>query len=170
MNQVRFIRAMSALSSQVKTTSRGLLRLFDVEVSRYSRSLRAKRARVLDEAEISLVLDVGANAGQYAQEIRASGYGGRILSFEPLPDAFAQLSRNLASDPLWEGRRLAAGETDGIATMNVAGNSWSSSLLPMLGQHREAAPQAGYVGTCSVPLSGSTQPSLPPPSMRSEPI
>ena len=37
---------------------------------------------------IDLVFDVGANIGQYAQRIRALGYHGDIVSFDPMTDAY----------------------------------------------------------------------------------
>ena len=42
----------------------------------------------LESKSVSLVLDVGANVGQWANEIRDSGYKQKIISFEPLSSAF----------------------------------------------------------------------------------
>ena len=86
-------------------------------------------------------LDVGANTGQFAQDLRASGYRGHIVSFEPLSDAHAALLVTASWDPLWDvADRCAVGAGDRWAEINIAGNSYSSSLLPMLDLHREAAP------------------------------
>lgn len=93
----------------IKQSIRRGLRGFGLHVQRYAQTLPAVRARVLSELSIDLVLDVGANRGQYASELRSMGYRGRIISFEPLPSAFAELSTTLASDPLWEGLRLVQG-------------------------------------------------------------
>jgi FkbM family methyltransferase len=109
-----------------------------------------RRQRLLRSREISLVLDVGANVGRYAEALRSSGYGGRIVSFEPLPQPFAELAQRSSSDPQWESRRLALGEEDGSAEINVAGNVDSSSLLPMGPRHLESAPYSAYVGSESV--------------------
>lgn len=95
-----------------------------------------------------VILDVGANTGQFVQELRASGYQGHIISFEPLSGAHAMLVAAAAADPLWDiAERSAVGASDGWAEINIAGNSYSSSLLPMLDLHREAAPQSAYRGT-----------------------
>lgn len=41
----------------------------------------------LKKFEIDLMLDIGANQGQFASEIRSVGYKGQVVSFEPLSDA-----------------------------------------------------------------------------------
>jgi FkbM family methyltransferase len=113
----------------------------------------ARRSLLLASREISLVLDVGANQGHYARHLRQLGYEGRIVSFEPLSEAFAALERAAAEDPGWQCRKLALGSEDGDAEINVAGNSASSSLLEMKDRQLESAPEARYVGTERVTLA-----------------
>ena len=97
---------------------------------------------------IDLVLDVGANSGQFAREIRRHGYRGRIVSFEPLSEPYLALTHLAARDSSWETQQVAIADFDGTAQMNVAGNeAASSSLLPMLPLHDTVAPYARYVGT-----------------------
>ncbi|MBC7631691.1 FkbM family methyltransferase [Aeromicrobium sp.] len=113
------------------------------EVRRHS---AARRQSVLAKHEVDLVLDVGASTGGYGTALRSFGYTGQIVSFEPLAAAFAELSATVASDPLWTARNTALGAEPGEATINIASNSASSSLLPMLDAHVEAAPSITYVG------------------------
>ena len=47
------------------------------------------RARLLTSERVDLLLDVGANEGQYAVRMRRAGFQGRMISFEPLSAAFA---------------------------------------------------------------------------------
>ena len=119
--------------------------------SSYIGSIEYTTERFLDECRgfaTDVILDIGANTGQFAQGLRAAGYHGHIISFEPLTDVHATLVATADSDPLWDvAERCAAGASDGWAEISIAGNSYSSSLLPMLDLHREAAPQSGYVGT-----------------------
>ncbi|MBC7633672.1 FkbM family methyltransferase, partial [Aeromicrobium sp.] len=97
------------------------------EVRRHS---AARRQSVLAKQEVDLVLDVGASTGGYGTSLRSFGYTGQIVSFEPLAAAFAELSATVASDPLWTARNTALGAEPGEATINIASNSASSSLLP----------------------------------------
>jgi FkbM family methyltransferase len=95
---------------------------------------------------IDLVMDVGANRGQFGLEIRRSGYTGRILSIEPLTGPYRELSRLAERDEKWAVIRSAVGPRTGAATMHVAANDGaSSSFLPMLDLHARAAPEAKYI-------------------------
>jgi FkbM family methyltransferase len=106
-----------------------------------------RRARLISSERIDLVLDIGANVGQYAMRLRSGGFRGRIVSFEPYAQAYSQLERSASRDPLWEAHRLALSDSDGEAELNVSGNSFSSSLLPMADRHLESAPGSAYVDT-----------------------
>ncbi len=78
---------------------------------------------------VDCVIDVGAHEGEYAKRLRAGGYGGEIVSFEPVPRAFAELGRKAKRDPGWTVHRLALGREDGTTTMNVV-HGTLSSILP----------------------------------------
>ena len=43
-------------------------------------------------------------------------------------------------------RQCALGAEEGTSEINIAGNSWSSSLLDMARAHANAAPESAYVG------------------------
>jgi FkbM family methyltransferase len=98
-------------------------------------------------------LDVGANVGQYGSAIRAAGFTGRIISCEPLQDAFGELSRRASADPRWTAIRTAVGAEPGSLEINIAANSYSSSALPIMDSHLEAAPGSETVGVERVPVT-----------------
>jgi FkbM family methyltransferase len=103
---------------------------------------------------VDLVFDIGANAGQFATELRSVGYKGLIVSFEPLLDAHRALTIAGARDPNWTAHhRGAIGDYDGVIEINIAGNSASSSVLPMLDSHSSAAAGSAYIGSESVPIN-----------------
>jgi len=96
--------------------------------------------------KIDLVIDVGANQGQFGLELRRGGYLGRIVSIEPLEAPFRRLSQSAAREEPWSVVRSAVGQHAGTATMHVAANGGaSSSFLAMLDAHAESAPDAQYV-------------------------
>jgi FkbM family methyltransferase len=135
------------------------LRRHDVAYSEHARFFQLLRTKQID-----LVLDVGANGGEYGEWLRAGGYRGAILSFEPLAAAYAQLERAAAAHPPWQlAPRAAVGAADGTIEINVAGNSVSSSILPMERKHLDAAPESRFVAVEKVPLmrlDGFSHPSL----------
>ena len=109
--------------------------------------------KALNHFDIDLVLDVGANVGQFASELRSVGYKGNLVSFEPLSAAHTALSEAAGRDPKWHVHpRSAIGDYDGEIEINIAGNSVSSSVLPMTELHSSAAEGSAYVGVESVPL------------------
>jgi len=79
---------------------------------------------------IDLLLDVGANAGQFAGEMRAF-YKGEILSFEPVSSAFADLKQAASGDPGWKCYPWALGSSTATRTIHVVRSSQLSSFLPL---------------------------------------
>jgi FkbM family methyltransferase len=104
-----------------------------------------RRARILRNKSIDLVLDVGAHEGMYAQEIRESGYHGKIISFEPLSEAFRILEKRCRQDALWECVNSALGDTNRESIINVSGHKTSSSILEISDRHTEVVPSSSYI-------------------------
>ena len=109
-----------------------------------------RRARLMEELGITLVLDVGAGQGWYGAGLRECGYCERIISFEPLPTSYEALCRKACQDQAWRTENVALGCEAGECVIHVAGNLASSSFLPMAERHVRAAPQAAYSGECVV--------------------
>jgi FkbM family methyltransferase len=114
--------------------------LFDIPVRRALRvvgfDVERKRPVLIDllaRHEVGTVLDVGANVGQYARRLRAWGFRGRIISFEPLESAADELARAGRGDDLRSVYRFALGEEDRNETLNVSAASVFSSIRPVLG-------------------------------------
>jgi FkbM family methyltransferase len=91
-------------------------------------------AWLLRELAVNVVLDVGANVGQYARGLRRSGYRGRIVSFEPVSALAAELRKAAADDPDWLVYDCALGDEETTTEINVARGpsrpALVSSLLP----------------------------------------
>lgn len=121
-----------------------------LEVRRHA---AARRQAMLAKHQVDLVFDVGAATGAYGSQLRAFGYTGRIVSFEPLSGAYASLCDTVEDDGLWSAVNCALGAEPGQATIHVAGLRESSSLLPMLDAHREAAPWNDFVSDETITIN-----------------
>lgn len=121
------------VQSGVRKVQRGIddlcaLRLFD------SRQLHTVPEQThlrhfLRLLEVDCVFDVGANVGQYALMLRKkAGFTGRIISFEPNPEAASWIRYQSKWDPLWTVEEIAlAGET-GTREFHIMQNAQCSSL------------------------------------------
>jgi len=132
-----------------------LRRFFQREIVPYDSQhfLQVRMARFLRDNKIDLVLDVGANIGQTGQELRQDGYTGRIVSFEPLSQPYAQLTAAAGNDPKWKCVNTAVGDAEGKASIHVSATSVSSSILPMNQRHIDEVPGSSYVGTETVAVT-----------------
>lgn len=139
----------------IKTLIKAAFRASGLQIDKISATSCAalQTAKALKTHKVNVVFDVGANTGQFARDLRNFGYTGKIISFEPLPMAFASLRKQAAKDVNWVVHpRCAVGAENSDIEINVAGNSVSSSILPMLSAHENAAPQSRYTHQERVPL------------------
>lgn len=133
---------------------RSLLHRFGLDLTDHPKPHWRQLKRLLDHFGVTLVLDVGANVGQYAGYLRTAGYGGRIVSFEPLADAHAALSRRAAGDAGWTvAPRMALGASEGEIEINVSGDRDMSSLLPMRAEILAVSPTSRTVAREKVRLA-----------------
>jgi FkbM family methyltransferase len=126
----------------------------DLAPRRKARSPDAQLAAVLERFSVSCVLDVGANVGQYALRLRAFGYAGRIVSFEPLAEAHADLMRRAESDPAWQvAPPVALGERDGEVEIELSSESDMSSILPQSALLHRISPTSAVIRRERVPMA-----------------
>lgn len=116
-----------------------------IEITKYPTHELARRIALIKHHNIDVILDIGANIGQFGGEMRNLGYCGEIISFEPMKKAFSKLEKNAANDGKWKVYNYSVGERDGQTTINIAKNSVSSSLLENLPQLTESAPEAQFI-------------------------
>ena len=89
---------------------------------------------------IGMCVDVGANVGQFAIDLRAAGFGGCIVSYEPCPYAFGALERRAMRDDSWLVRNAAVATDSGVQTLHISANDGlSSSLLDATTEARKAS-------------------------------
>jgi FkbM family methyltransferase len=104
-------------------------------------------AAMLDDAGVDVLLDVGANEGQYVGYLRAAGWAGRVVSFEPVAAVHAKLTTNAARDPAWTvAPAMALGASEGEAEITVSQESDMSSLLPLRDEILQVSPSSAAAG------------------------
>ena len=78
-----------------------------------------------------IVVDIGANRGQFALVARKHFPRAKIVSFEPLQEPAAIFRRVFSSDPLVALHEIAVGPEEKMMTIHVSHADDSSSLLPI---------------------------------------
>lgn len=118
--------------------------------------------RLFERYAVDLVVDVGANVGQYRDFLRLEvGFKGWIVSFEPAPDCFATLSERARSDERWQVFAKALGATPGSATLKVAAHSTLNSFRdPDFSATEHSAKNREVIREVSVPV-GTLDSALP---------
>jgi len=125
----------------------------DIRAYNCSTSPHLRLMRQIQHKGIDLVWDVGANDGGFGRLLYSQGYKGRMFSFEPQSKAHKKLCRSATIHGNWTvAPRCAVGDQEGTLTMNLSQNTLSSSALPMLKAHAEAAPESIYIGTEEAPV------------------
>lgn len=122
------------------TTLRKTARRLGYSLSHYRDADLARRAAIVKRYGIDLLIDVGANTGQYAQVMRSHGYAGRLASFEPVAAAFSELLAVAKTDDAWDVYNCGLGDSPGYAEINVSERNDGSSLLTTSAELVAAAP------------------------------
>jgi FkbM family methyltransferase len=108
---------------------------------------------VLRSRDINCVIDVGGNRGDFGRQVRALGYTGRIVSFEPSPSTLPTLCAAAARDGQWEVRPIGLSEKPGTGELRLHKGPELDSLLSALPGVVDQIPIIAEVGTAAVTLS-----------------
>lgn len=120
-------------------------------MSEKPKDLDRQLVRALEHGRVDRVLDVGANAGQYAARLRRAGWRGPILSFEPLADLQAELVRAAANDAHWHvAPAVALGARRERAVLHRSAESDMSSLAAQASVLERLSPSSVVVATAEV--------------------
>lgn len=117
---------------------------------RYGVAASVEHVSVLHNLDCELVVDIGANRGQFALVARNCFPKARIISFEPLPGPaklYRHVFRNDSSVLLHEA---AIGPVSENCSMHVSARDDSSSLLPISERQSEIFPGTDEIGTVNV--------------------
>jgi FkbM family methyltransferase len=91
-------------------------------------------ADIINFKSVDLVIDVGANEGQFGAMIRSLGYKGVIISFEPVTAAFTKLKQRARYDRGWIVEKVAVSSTDGKRDIRVSDRTYFSSFEEPTGE------------------------------------
>jgi FkbM family methyltransferase len=111
--------------------------------------------RLIAHFGIDCVIDVGANAGQYASMLRSDvGFRGSIISFEPHPEVCERLEKVASRDAQWHVYNAALSDRDGEATFHLmAADQFSSLNSPQDGLEPLFADRNKVTRTVHVPCA-----------------
>ena len=108
----------------------------------------------LESFDIKTVIDVGANIGQFAIDVRKLYHDADIYSFEPLPEPYSELLVNTKSFSKFNPYNFALGDYEGTTEMYSNEFSQSSSMLEMADSHKQAFPHTK--NACSITVNIQT--------------
>lgn len=131
--------------SLLATPVNRLLKNFNLRVYPFTSSRESRTERLLKSQNIDLVIDCGANIGQYGKWLRNLGFKNNILSLEPLSDAYGKLTKHSAKDAKWDIMQCGLGDEDNKREINVSKNSVSSSFLERTELLSQAEPNTTYI-------------------------
>lgn len=119
-----------------------------------SASEQMRDAMLFNHHNIDLVIDIGANTGQFAESMIDFGYKGKIVSFEPVGGVvYEELCKRSQKYPQWQvAPRCAIGNRNGKVAVNVCEDSVFSSLLPIQKGYSDYNPKAQIVRTEEVDI------------------
>ena len=82
---------------------------------------------LIKQYKIDLILDVGANLGQFASDMRRAGYQNQIISFEPIHECYKH--HISIADSGWQVKNFALGNKSSNEKINISNKTVYSSIL-----------------------------------------
>lgn len=131
----------------IKKIILNLINKFGYSIEKYKDSEPTENiVKLINRYKINLIIDGGANEGQYSKRILGNGYKKNIISFEPIISAHNKLQANAKDFPNWVvGPRCALGNENKEISINVSKNIVSSSILGIRNETIEFAPETEYI-------------------------
>ena len=130
---MRYLKAMQVFNYML-TKTRNVLP---------SEKLSSARQNVLKKCDF--IVDIGANDGQWMNQVRKRGFKGNALCIEPIKANYKSLElKELEKTSIMN---CAVGNKNGFVEINLASNNGlSSSILELDAAHKNAAPEIEFVG------------------------
>jgi FkbM family methyltransferase len=135
-----------------------ILRKFGFELERYgtNTSQHKLQQQIILSNHIDLLIDIGANSGQFGEKMREIGYSGKMISFEPMSKAFAQLKARADADKNWDAHHCALGDEEKESEINISENSYSSSLFSIKKELTDSVPATKVIAKETIKIKRLT--------------
>ncbi len=125
---------------KTKKTIKSIAHALGIEIGKYRQIIHP--LSFLTHLNIQTILDIGANEGQFAAEVRSWLPEAALYSFEPLTECYKKLVASRKSDHHFQAFQLALGQTAATIPMHKSSYTPSSSLKTMTTEHKEAFPHS----------------------------
>jgi FkbM family methyltransferase len=99
------------------------------------------------------VLDIGANNGQFAEDVFRAFPGVTVYAFEPITECYERLLLMREQQPTLRPIQLALSDRDGEMDFWLSRFRDSSSIQEMMPAHTEAWPHTGIEAKIRVPIA-----------------
>jgi len=99
---------------------------------------------------ITTVFDIGANIGQFANEVRVELPDAQIYSFEPVKETYDILVKNFSHDEKFRAFNIGLGSKKENKEIKISAYSLSSSFLPQSNTLETVFPHTKEIGTQTV--------------------
>jgi FkbM family methyltransferase len=145
-------RLVAAGGQKAKAAVQRVLRSGGLHVRRYDPT--HDLGELLRLYGVDTIFDAGANAGMSGRYFRSLGFGGKIVSFEPVERYYKLLTEEAAGDRLWVCRNVALADAPGEQEINVSGGAGAaSSFLQQTGPTWASAPALAYIERAAVAVT-----------------
>lgn len=120
-----------------KKQARNLLKYFGYDLVKLrgglgTGSIENEILKFLKELQVDLVLDIGANKGQFAEGLFNYGYNNQIISFEPISVLNDTLKIKSKDNPQWHiYQPCCLGEIESQTVIKISNLMGNSSVLPI---------------------------------------
>ena len=143
----------SILKYRFKMAFKKIIRKAGYDIQTVESNYYYQITKVLSFKKINLIIDVGANIGQFSSEIRAAGFKGKIISIEPIQSCNSKLKILSNFDRNWIVLEpMAIGNSEGNIEINISKNYVSSSILSISDAHLNAENNSLYFTTQKVEI------------------
>jgi len=136
---------MGFITKQIDYLTSKALQPFGYDLIKFPTGILKKRIDLYSKFGVNLILDVGANVGQYSMEMRGIGYKGKIISFEPTLQAYNLLHKNTLKERKWKCVNIGLGDNDEDIEINISSNSFSSSIMEITSVCIESEPNSAFI-------------------------